>query len=139
MKRPCGRVPIFLEGVDTNFAFFWNIRMENLGNKIPFGRIIREIMFYCELAPEDATLVGGTDWSFNISLNIRGITLINNHVNTYMMEYVPDGPLFTHSWVCLASTMIILGLSPCWIIHFVTIMSYKMLLFYRAQLLVYRI
>lgn len=55
--------------------------MEDLGHKEPFGRVIRKIIFHGKLAPEQTTLVGSTDGSFNIGLDVRGITFVNYHLH----------------------------------------------------------
>lgn len=36
-------------------------------------------------------------------------------MHAYIKITIPGGPLTEHYWVCLANTITIFGLSPCWI------------------------
>ena len=52
--------------------------------KRTFGRVDGEIVFYGQLAPEDAALVGRAHWSLDLSLDVGKVGLINYHFHAYL-------------------------------------------------------
>ena len=69
-------VPVFLQGVYADFALLGNIRMEDLGYKVALGWVVGEVIFYGELAAEDASLIGSADGALDFSLNVSSIGFI---------------------------------------------------------------
>lgn len=75
-ERPLGRVPVSLEGVYADFArVLGHVRMENLRQEEPFRCALREPVLNNEFATENASFVGGLDWSDDVGLDVEHIAL----------------------------------------------------------------
>lgn len=77
-EGPGGGVPVFLEGVDTDFPLLRDVRVKDLGNKVALGRVGREIVFHHQLASKDASFIGRADWAQDFRLDVGGIGLVDN-------------------------------------------------------------
>lgn len=50
--------------------------MEDLGYEVALGWVVGEVIFYGELAAEDASLIGSADGALDFSLNVSSIGFI---------------------------------------------------------------
>ena len=83
-ERPVGGVPVFLEGVDANLPLLANVWVEYFGDEVALGRVVREVVFDGQFAPEDSSFVGCAEGSFNFSLHIGYIGFIEDDFGAYL-------------------------------------------------------
>lgn len=93
--------------------------------KRTFGRVDGEIVFYSQLAPEDAALVGCAHWPFDLCLDVGKVGLINYHFHAYLHRSRPTirtfldallhlfGNTHTHLVIHFCYSIIITQPTPC--------------------------
>lgn len=101
------------------------MKKPGVAEKRTFGRVDGEIVFYGQLAPEDAALVGCAHWPFDLSLDVGKVGLINYHFHAYLHRSRPTirtlldallhllGNTHTHLVIHFCYSIIITQPTPC--------------------------
>lgn len=67
--------------------------MEDFCNEESFWGIVGEIILNRKLASKHSSLIGSTHRPLDIGLDVRCIAFVNDHLDPYIIEELPGGPL----------------------------------------------